>query len=386
AARPDDPPRGRRARALLPREGRPLRGSPPAQRVLRPGPPRRARTGRHLPAADRRPPHPARSPGGVSDRARRARGSGDPAQHRLHRPPLRRDRDAAASRRAARLHDRRPAAPPRRTRLLAARRAASLADLGRVHHRPAAGTPAVLRGARVPVVHPGRLPGGRPARLRRREPRAAARGARGARRRDLRHPDREPPRPQPQPRHRGRHRPVRGSAAARNSVKPARHVPALVLALLAACTTIPLPRESTFHPSDADLAVPRITHGSFALELHGTRLLVAPWFHSSLLTRRREPLGLPPATLPKLNAVLLAGGGVPGCDPPALPHGAPGPPRGVVPPALRERILALGFHDVTGLAWWERTDVDGVTITAVPTSAGPRENGYVLVSQAARLY
>jgi len=169
-------------------------------------------------------------------------------------------------------------------------------------------------------------------------------------------------------------------------VKPARHVPALVLALLAACTTIPLPRESTFHPSDADLAVTRIIHGSFVLELHGTRLLVDPWFHSSLLTRQREALGLTPATLPKLNAVLLTGDDVTRFDPAALHDLAAGTPRAVVPPALRERILALGFHDVTGLAWWERTDVDGVTITAVPTSAGPRENGYVLVSQAARLY
>src|SRR5262249_61404053 len=108
-----------------------------------------------------------------------------------------------------------------------------------------------------------------------------------------------PPPPTPHPPPRARHRPVRGSAAPRNSVKPPRHVPALVLALLAACTTIPLPRESTFHPSDADLAVTRIIHGSFVLEVHGTRLLVDPWFHSSLLTRQREALGLTPATLPK---------------------------------------------------------------------------------------
>ena len=169
-------------------------------------------------------------------------------------------------------------------------------------------------------------------------------------------------------------------------MRPVRPAVALVLALLAACAPIPLPRQSTFHPSDADLAVTRIIHGSFVLELHGTRLLVDPWFHSSWLIRQREALGLTPATLPKLAAVLLTGDDVTRFDPDALHELAISTPRAVVPPALRERVLALGFHDVTGLAWWERTDVDGVTITAVPTSAGPRENGYVVVSQDVRLY
>ena len=160
---------------------------------------------------------------------------------------------------------------------------------------------------------------------------------------------------------------------------------ALLLPLLAACPPLPQARQATFHPSDAELTVTRIVHGSFVLEMHGTRLLLDPWFNSTWVMRQREPLGLTPATLPKLSAVLLTGDDVTRFDPSALHDLAATTPRAIVPPAMRERVVALGFHDVTGLAWWDRTDVDGVTITAVPTSA-PRENGYVLVSPDARLY
>src|SRR5262249_32212511 len=97
------------------------------------------------------------------------------------------------------------------------------------------------------------------------------------------------------------------------------------------------------------------------------------------------PPGPPPAPLPKPRAGLHTGDAAPRFDPPALKDRAPPTPGAIVPPAMRERVVALGFHDVTGLPWWERTDVDGVTITAVPTSA-PQENGYVLVSPDSRLY
>ena len=36
------------------------------------------------------------------------------------------------------------------------------------------------------------------------------------------------------------------------------------------------------------------------LALGGTRVLVDPWFHSGVVTRQREPLGLTPDGLPPL--------------------------------------------------------------------------------------
>lgn len=161
---------------------------------------------------------------------------------------------------------------------------------------------------------------------------------------------------------------------------------AALLVVCGACAPIPLARESAFHPSDAALGVTRVVHGTFVLELGGTRLLVDPWFHSGMLTRQREPLGLTPGTLPQLAAVLLTGDAPDRFDSRALQALAATVPRAIAPPTLRERLLGLGFRDVTGLAWWEPTTVDGLTITAVPAGGGPAGDGYVVVSREARLY
>jgi len=167
----------------------------------------------------------------------------------------------------------------------------------------------------------------------------------------------------------------------------ARATLAAVLAVAcAACAPIPLARESPFHPSDAALGVTRVVHGSLVLELSGTRLLVDPWFHSGFLTRQGEPLGLMPATLPTLGALLLTGDEPDRFDPRALTELTATVPRVIAPPALRDQLVGIGFKDVTGLPWWEPTTVDGLTITAVPSGNGPRANGYVVVSHDARAY
>jgi L-ascorbate metabolism protein UlaG (beta-lactamase superfamily) len=162
-------------------------------------------------------------------------------------------------------------------------------------------------------------------------------------------------------------------------------VGALAGGFLAGCSPVPLARHSSFHASDADLGVTRVVHGTFVFELHATRLLVDPWFHSGVLTSQGEPLGLKPEALPTVAAVLVTGDAVDHFDAAALRDLTATVPRAIAPPALRERLMGLGFHEVTGLAWWEHADVDGVSVTAVPASE-PRANGYVLVSRNARLY
>jgi L-ascorbate metabolism protein UlaG (beta-lactamase superfamily) len=141
----------------------------------------------------------------------------------------------------------------------------------------------------------------------------------------------------------------------------------LLALLVAGCAAVPVPRASVFHPSDAALGVTRVVHGTFILELRGTRLLLDPWFHSGLFVRQREPLGLTPSTLPSLAAVLVSSDDFDRFDTRALRDLAATVPRVIVPPPLRRRVLGLGFHDVTGLAWWDSTTVDQVTVTAVPS-------------------
>ncbi len=160
----------------------------------------------------------------------------------------------------------------------------------------------------------------------------------------------------------------------------------LVILWGAACAPVPVPRESAFHPSDADLGITRVVHGTFILELRGARLLVDPWFHSGIVTRQGEPLGLTPATLPPLAAVLVTSDAPDRFDARALRDLAPSVPRAIGPPALRPELTGLGFRDVTGLPWWQETSVGDVAVTAVPAGDGSGAAGYVVGAGATRVY
>jgi L-ascorbate metabolism protein UlaG (beta-lactamase superfamily) len=160
----------------------------------------------------------------------------------------------------------------------------------------------------------------------------------------------------------------------------------LATILLAGCAGLPLPREGTYHSSDADLTVTRLIHGSLVLELERTRLLVDPWFNSGFATRQAEPLGLTPEHLPDAAAVLITHRHTGHFDPDALAEIAKKTPRIIVPPPMADAVRALGFKDVTPLEWWDHTEVGPIRITAVPASHAVRENGYVLVTDRARTY
>jgi L-ascorbate metabolism protein UlaG (beta-lactamase superfamily) len=154
----------------------------------------------------------------------------------------------------------------------------------------------------------------------------------------------------------------------------------------AGCAAVPLPRRSVYHPSDADLSVTRIVHGAVILEMRGTRVLVDPWFHSGLVVRQQEPLGLTPDGLPPLAAVLLTHRHADHFDERALRALAATVPEAVARPELRERLTELGFRRVTPLEWWERTRIEGIELTAVPARHSAPENGYVLEAGGVRAY
>ncbi len=158
------------------------------------------------------------------------------------------------------------------------------------------------------------------------------------------------------------------------------------LALLVACAGVPVPRRSGYHASDADLTVTRIAHGAVILDLHGTRLLVDPWFHSGFVVRQAEPLGLTPDGLPAAAAVLLTHGHGDHFDERALRDLAGAVPAAVGPPGLHARLTDLGFRQVTDLGWWDRTELDGLTITAVPARHAVPENGYVVEAGGVSVY
>ena len=162
---------------------------------------------------------------------------------------------------------------------------------------------------------------------------------------------------------------------------------ALAAALaVAGCTALPVAQHSPYHPSDADLAVTRIVHATVLVEMHGTRLLVDPWFHSGLVFGQREPLGLTPDALPSLAAVLLTHGHSDHFDERVLRELAATVPIAVGPADLRGRLERLGFRQVVVLGWWDHAEIGDVVVTAVPTRHGAPENGYVLEAHGVRAY
>jgi L-ascorbate metabolism protein UlaG (beta-lactamase superfamily) len=160
----------------------------------------------------------------------------------------------------------------------------------------------------------------------------------------------------------------------------------LAVALLAGCAGLPLPREGTYHGSDADLSVTRIVHGSLVLEMATTRLLVDPWFNSGVGTRQTEALGMLPEKLPDASAVLLTHKHAGHYDADALAEIAKKTPRAIVPPHMADAVRKLGFTDVTPIDWWDHTTVGSLRVTAVPAEHNARENGYVVASDRVKVY
>jgi L-ascorbate metabolism protein UlaG (beta-lactamase superfamily) len=161
---------------------------------------------------------------------------------------------------------------------------------------------------------------------------------------------------------------------------------AAIAALVLGCSAVPIPKHSPYHPSDADLSITRIAHGGVVLELRGTRLLIDPWFYSGLVMRQQEPLGLTPDALPPVGAVLLTHGHADHFDADVLHELAARIPVAIGRAELHSRLERLGFRHVVDLDWWESTEIDGATITAVPAKHAVPENGYVAEKDGVRVY
>ena len=150
-------------------------------------------------------------------------------------------------------------------------------------------------------------------------------------------------------------------------MSPRGRAPLVLVAVLAvACGAVPLPRRVVYHPSDADLSVTRIVHSSVIVEMAGTRVLIDPWFHSGLLVRQGEPLGLTPDGLPPLQAVLLTHDHGDHLDERALRGLAATIPQVVARPELHGRLAALGFRQVTDLAWWDAARIGTISTISRP--------------------
>jgi L-ascorbate metabolism protein UlaG (beta-lactamase superfamily) len=169
-------------------------------------------------------------------------------------------------------------------------------------------------------------------------------------------------------------------------VRSTRSARTLVLLAVLGCAAVPVPRRAPYHPSDADVGVTRIVHGSVIVEMRGARLLVDPWFNSGLLRRQREPLGLTPDALPGVAALLITHTHGDHYDPDTLRGLAPSVPVAIARPELVRELAALGFARVVALDWWDHTTVGDVTVTAVPANDSVPQNGYVFEAPGGTVY
>jgi L-ascorbate metabolism protein UlaG (beta-lactamase superfamily) len=125
---------------------------------------------------------------------------------------------------------------------------------------------------------------------------------------------------------------------------------------------------------DDELGVTFIGHSSFLLQIGGRKVLVDPVFATRLvvLRRQRRP-GLVVEELPAIDVVLLTHAHMDHLNMASLRRVIRSTrrltgrtPEVVVPKGVEDLVATLGFSRVHRLAWWERIEVQGLSVTMTP--------------------
>ena len=166
-----------------------------------------------------------------------------------------------------------------------------------------------------------------------------------------------------------------------------RSLSAIVLAaLVAACYSPSVNLTRTYHPSDADLSITRIIHGSAILDFRETRILLDPWYSPMPPLGPAEQIGISLENMPALRGILITHKHDDHFDPETLRNYPDKSVRVVVPLGLGPVVHDLGYGDVVELDEWDRSQIGSVIVTAVPARHRVPENGYVLQANSVALY
>jgi len=161
----------------------------------------------------------------------------------------------------------------------------------------------------------------------------------------------------------------------------------VVLAVcLAGCYSPTVSRTRTYHPSDADLSVTRIAHGSAVIDFRETRILLDPWYAPTPPLGPSEMIGLSLENLPSMRGILITHKHDDHFDAQTLREYADKSLRVVAPRGLGQEIRNMGYQDVIELGEWERSQIGSVIVTAVPARHRVPENGYLLQANSVALY
>jgi L-ascorbate metabolism protein UlaG (beta-lactamase superfamily) len=165
---------------------------------------------------------------------------------------------------------------------------------------------------------------------------------------------------------------------------------ALVVALVAsavACSRLPAPDGLPYRAEEASPQVTSIGHATFLIDVGGRRILTDPWFYERPLTGRHpEPLGLAPDRLPPLDLLLVTHGHRDHFDARFLREFLDKNVSFVVPRGMAGRVERLGFARVHGLVPWDRIEVEGVAVTAVPAVHVGETLAYVVEAGGSTIY
>lgn len=111
-----------------------------------------------------------------------------------------------------------------------------------------------------------------------------------------------------------------------------------------------------------------IGHSTVLIQLDGLNIITDPVFSNHILgfNKRHVEPGIPFKKLPKINAVIISHEHDDHFDKATLRKFDKSIPI-VIPEGLRHGVAKLGFKDIRGLKWWEKTEIGGLKITATPT-------------------
>jgi L-ascorbate metabolism protein UlaG (beta-lactamase superfamily) len=153
-----------------------------------------------------------------------------------------------------------------------------------------------------------------------------------------------------------------------------------------ACYAPVVARERSYHPSDADLTVTRIVHGSAILDFAGNRVLLDPWYSPSPPFGQGETIGLALDKLPSFRGILITHRHDDHFDSETLENFADKTVRVVVPRGLGPEVARMGYQDVVEVEAWEETQIGSIIVVAVPAKHPVREVGYVLRKDGVVVY
>ncbi len=159
-----------------------------------------------------------------------------------------------------------------------------------------------------------------------------------------------------------------------------------IAASLAGCYTPTVARTQTYHPSDADLSVTRIVHGSAVIDFRETRILLDPWYAPTPPLGPSETIGLSLENLPPMRGMLITHEHDDHFDAETLRDFPNKSLRVVVRRGLGAELARMGYSDVVEIEDWETAQIGSVIVTAVPARHSVAENGYVLQGNSLTLY